>query len=352
MSLKIQSRLLVILLGCAVASASFSRASNSDVFESGGFYTPANLPVPFTNLETVSRAVHQLQTPDGNHCSGVMVSRDGYFLTNLHCLKDCFVDTWDFHPEVTGNQFSKDYFHGLKTVKKGSGKLQCPPSFHAILWGSEDAGHPLSNPKLVAVGKGFFSFDEKRAMLLSEEELNLLKNEYQDFALLKYEVHEPQACVSVPVKFAAKKSQPLWLASFPGWTHRPQGLDSPGSQQRISLGHPREDISEDSFLQSLIAQIPKEDRQKTFDRNREIYNQSRFLLTNLDAYFGSSGGAIVNENGEMLALLFASVKASFENYNGSTVLGLRSDFIAESLAQSLGEELATKAFDCAIGKEE
>ena len=301
------------------------------------FYTYENLPSKPLNFDRAYAAALRLEVVNGggDHCSATSVSSDGYILTNLHCVTDCLKENGFADKgleEITGDNYTL-----LKT------KIQAPKGLTCanLAW-DDAAGNPHMNGRIVWLGGGANTFVDEFVNKLPADVFNDILAHQDDFAVMKFDLKEPVACV--PVAAAAPQAgETAWNIGYPNFTMRYDGFDSTGYKKHISFGAVTGDIRTDAYLTTIIT---TEDQWK---REEAAYDATRILRSITDSMHGNSGSMTINGSGELLAIHYSATSPSalrMEKDLGANALGLRADVIRQELRSALGEAAAGRIFSC------
>jgi hypothetical protein len=214
------------------------------------FYTLENLPESPAAFRRAYDAAVRLDVLDGagDHCSAVVVSGDGYVLTNLHCVKQCLEEAGFL--EKSAEQFSGANYSILHIRDQRPADLVCP----SLYWQDRD-GNPHLNGRIEWLGRGNNTFLDPEVETISEPVFKKILENNDDFALLKFDLPEPAACVPL-ARGAAAPGDRVWNIGYPGFTMRYDGFDSTGYKKHISLGTVTGDVRSDSYLSGVIRTEP------------------------------------------------------------------------------------------------
>lgn len=303
------------------------------------FYVPGDLPNKPEHLENAIQATTYIQSYlTGDKCSGFFVSEQGHYVTALHCLGEClrrqdlFVnsdpkDQWE-HP----GPIDKSDFHKIFNTKAldPNTPIVCTDVNLTIPEGWE----MYSQPTLLMVGRGWATVKSDGIDQLTEDQFKLLQNGIDDFAVLKFNVRRPMSCLKV-----SKKNQPqdlTWTLAFPTDTHREEGFNSDGRSRYSSEGQVRFSLEEDTFLKSL--QMSPLD----WERQLKLTSDPKYLLMTNDIVSQMSGGAVLDQDGEAVAIIYSSnAKDSIALPFWGTGFGMRLDYVQERTTEFLGTDVFT-----------
>ena len=306
---------------------------NSQAF--AAFYNSDQLPNKPQKLENALAATFRLNVDDSeNHCTAFSISNDGYVLTDLHCLKTCFQNSVDFYSD---DYYKKSEIPGtfsLWEVKSNYPKNQICHNYTSF-----DNNKYFTEPTIVTLGKGKGAFEEKELRNIPKAIFNKIIKLSEDYAILKYDQVIDQPCIKIS-QTEKVTDENLWMIGYPRKSNRQDGFDSDGVHQYISEGLHRKSVQEDPYLKTIFTKA------KEWNLESSMYDQKRFLLSNLDTLGGNSGGPIINAKGELVALLFANIMANTEKYEKSTAIGLKSDEIYKSVLKKLGHKKTIEIFNC------
>lgn len=305
----------------------------------GGFYRPENVPLHPQNFERAARA--SVRLPAGGTCSAVILSNDGYVATALHCIQDCLKDAWDYKPDVKLSRFVSDGVYKVLGIHEQSAPRMDCPAMHGPDYWIWDYG--LSDAKVVWIGSGMLNNNESRLADIPADEFAKIKNLNEDVVILKYNHRETASLPCVPtVKEVVPAGKPVWAIGFPV---RGPGFEQSGYNEFVSLGRVRASIEEDPILQNYAVQIVPDKVQTFWNYQKELWNKESMLLTSVDTAFGNSGGMIIDQRGELAAILFTIMKSA-PQYNASTVVGVSLPYIKRQMREALGEAAVAEVFKC------
>lgn len=298
------------------------------------FYTRENLPNKPRNFERAYDSALRLGEMNGagDHCSAVSVSRDGYVLTNLHCLKNCLEDAGKGLVEITSEH------HSIQKVRKQNPKgLVCAN----LAWEDRD-GDAHVNGRVVWLGRGSQTFSDEAVESIPDAAFRDVVAHHEDFAVLKFDLQRPAACVPSSAS-PPRAGGTVWNIGYPNFTMRYDGYDSSGYKKHVSFGPVTASVREDSYLSALIK------TEAQWRRLEAAYGQPHVLLSGVDSMHGSSGSMIVDEEGELVAIHYSATSPSAKRMKadlGANGLAIRVDHVWADLRAGLGEAAARAVFDC------
>lgn len=310
-------------------------ATLSGAVASASFYQADQLPVKPQRIENALRSTFYLNVDDmDSHCSAFAISNDGYVLTNLHCLRSCFDNGYEFYKDDYYKATEKTDSFNIWEVKSHYPKNQICRNYTAF-----DNIHFSSEPRIVTLGKGKGAFEETKLSEISKSIFDKIIKVSEDYAILKYDQVSDQPCLKLsPAEKLAHKN--LWLIGYPKKSNRQDGFDSDGLHQYISMGIHRKTIKDDPYLKTIFT------KSKEWAMESAMYDQQRFLLSDLDVLGGNSGGPIINSEGQLVALLFAKVMPNTEKYEKTTAIGLKAKAIYSSVVKKFGSKKTRQIFNC------
>lgn|GEM_PF-1371584 len=315
--------------------AALASAPASAQLQKTKFYLPENLPKRPAEFERAYAATVDLEIPnEGRICSAAVVSDDGYLLTDLHCVLHCLEDKgW-----LKDGRATREKGEGYEIVRiREDFRAPKDMSCENLVW--DEAGVRADNPRVVLLGKAKANFSEEKADILSESAVQAVRENMKDFALLKFELPHPVACLPAAAASPAA-GQAVWGIGFPSFTMRYDGYDSSGYKKHISPGIVRKSIREDPYLRGLILDPA---RWSVIDC---IYADPDLLLSDIDLMEGNSGGPLVDASGRLAGLTWGSVAHDGKKELHATALGLRIEALRREIAAGLGEDKAREIFSC------
>ncbi|MFA6031018.1 MAG: serine protease [Elusimicrobiota bacterium] len=318
--------LALALLAAVPASAGFQKAS---------IYLPENLPAKPTGFERAYGATIGLSIPnDGRICTGTPVSSDGYLLTNLHCVLHCLEDKgWFKDGRATLEQGENYKIVRIAATARKPKDTVC----ENLVWDEGDVY--AANGRVVLLGSAKANFSEEKVGELPETVVEAVYANMHDFALLKYELPAPAACIPAAPASPSAGAE-VWGIGYPSFTMRYDGFDSSGYKKHIAYGRVRGAIREDPYLQGLVAgDIP-------WRRLDRVYSQPDLLMSDLDTMGGNSGGPLLDSSGRLVGLTWGIVASSSEKHLKATALGLRVEALRRDIGAALGEARVKQVFAC------
>lgn len=300
-----------------------------------GFYNSDQLTSKPQKLENAIAATFNLNVDDSDsHCTAFAISNNGYVLTNLHCLRSCFDNGSEFYRDDYYRKTEQPGVFNLWEVKSNYPKNQICRNYTSF-----DNNKYFAEPKIVTLGTGKGAFEEKELNKIPKAIFNKVIKLSEDYAILKYDQVTDQPCIKLS-QTEKVTNQNLWLVGYPKKSNRHDGFDSDGVHQYISAGSRRLSIKQDPYLKTVFK------KEKEWNLESSMYDQKRFLLSNLDTLGGNSGGPIIDAQGELVALLFANINPNTEKYEQATAIGLRADEIYKSVLKKLGSKKTQEIFNC------
>lgn len=325
----------------------------------GGFYQEADVPIGPAHLNRAIRATVRLGK--GSTCSAVILSKDGYVATAAHCIDDCILTTYNSKPDLKLSWIRKasldspmeelshktdmpprpTIFEVLEFHERVPAQLKCS-EYVQTTWTLWD--YDLQNPEIVWLGRGVLTDDEKSLIHVSDAEFDRIKDINQDIAILKY--HRKGGAGEVPcipvAKVNAPKDSATWAIGFPV---RGPGHVYDGYHKLVSLGRVRDSIEVDPVLKGYAGDMSAQDADVMWKQQKALWNRDSLFLTSLDAAHGNSGGSIVNEKGELVAIL-TDIMRSDAVPNGGTTIGASVPYVRGEVVKALGEAKAGEIFNC------
>lgn len=361
------STFLLLTLGLLIAPRIALAASFDEVAAEGGFYLVDNIPFETAHMKTAIRAVPRFNSErTGTRCSAVILSNTGYVATNIHCLADAkssvLVPRWGMEPNVKTSSSSKKGYYSVFRVEERTPDVKWTPlvksyfNLDNYLWSSdkkriapiEMVDYGMDEVQVVWLGKGQQTHNEHLINELSREEVDALVDASQDIAILKYDVKGNKADVPcLPLaKSRARPGDAIWAIGHPARNKRENGMSSPGNSLAVSIGKVRATIEQDPIYQRYASEMNAEQALSFWEKEKEIFEQDHLLLSSADVYGGNSGGAFINEDGELVAISYSVSKSNEAKYEGATSFSVRAEHIREWLTRDLGAAKAQEIFAC------
>lgn len=298
-------------------------------------HLPEDLPAKPNRLENAIPATGWIKSSrTEDKCSGFFVSEDGYYVTALHCLEECLRINDQYPHSDPSNDYDhpgpiqSSEFHKIFQVSPLSAKKQIVcPDLHMTFPGGK--WETYGQAEVVAIGQGWATVKNDGIDQLSEKEFELLKQSIDDYAILKFKVDRKLNCLSIGSLPNAEK--PIWTLGFPTLTSREEGFNSDGRSRYSSIGNTRSTILEDTFLQSL------EMTPLDWSRQQALTSHPKYLLMTNDVVSQMSGGAVLNEDGNAVALIYSSTaRDSLKLPFWGTGLAMRLDYVNTQAEKQMG----------------
>jgi hypothetical protein len=222
----------------------------------------------------------------GGTCTGTYISDEGHILTARHCIHGCliaqgFVQETPLFPE-----------YGWRSPKlyQQNRVAHCPVQ----LDGQEVEVQVLSS------GPGFMIPSEQASLALYDREIhqNFLEQGFLhngDYALLKVDsLPRNKKCRSM-ARQPILNGDPVHYFGYPSAsTGRPQGRNSDGNQLMLAHGEVIPSILQNSCISPDTNQA---------GRLTQTYDRPEIILSTVDILPGSSGSSLLNEQGQVVALI-------------------------------------------------
>lgn len=348
-------------------SASSEAATFSELAARGGFYLADNIPIESIRMREVMRAVPRFNRHlTGVNCSAVVLSKTGYVATNIHCLADSMgsllLPRYELNPGVKTQSYVRAGHYSVFEVDGGSIRVNWTPYIKSFfqpdnyIWGTdkralgpiEMVNYNFSDVRVVWMGRGHQRHEEKLVHEFSTEELDLLRRASQDIVILKYEVNgNPSETPCIPVaKQQVKSGDPVWVVGHPSPNLRKAGGSAPGNSVVVSLGVVRASLEEDPVYRGYSLAMDAQAARSFWEKERYIFMQDHILMTSADVYGGNSGGAMINERGELLAITYSVSKSNDLEYEGATSFGIKVNHLRDWIAKDMGSDVAEEVFRC------
>jgi len=277
----------------------------------------SSLDFPLLNKRS---AVHLLQSSNGQ-CTSTTISDRGHQLTARHCLQHCLIRSKVF--EWKKEQGLVDYF---VTDPSRLGSATCRVSIDGK---SQDIVIEATSPGLIV------SLDEKSFSSINSDKFKILQGQGYtsegDFVVfLPRGISEPQSCIGLD--FAGEfKGEDLQSLGFPAETSRPDGFNANGFEMYLSRGLKTGGVEENECV--------KEEAPSFEDlRNLKLkFDQPTSFLSTLDASYGSSGSAVINDSLKVVGILI-------QTYRHTDLTGLERDEPDRRYCRGSAKALQTSSF--------
>lgn len=340
-----------MLLNQTLATLGIAIFIGSSAFAEPGFYSISDVeqndPAIAAILKKASRASVRFRASstaieeeqlDGTKtlepsCSAQFISNDGYLITALHCLKNILIN----HPYRTaiGVSFGDREIPGTSgaswvKLKNQSFKNLYIKNIAVALTSGEIVRGPA---KIILLGKGHFyrissRFSEKKVIEVSG----------QDFAILKF--NRKTDCVKMS-KDSPRDKDTVISIGYPNKAWRSNGYSSDGISQYFSFGiaveRPSDFIASFGFSDGINL--------AGYDN---LYSSNVLMGTSLDTHFGSSGGMVLNQSGNLVGIAVISLPPRLEEINPDLTMTavVRTEFIYDRTKKFLGTDKANEIFNC------
>lgn len=327
-----RNRLIPRSFSLQILSASIWAAfSHALVTAEGGFYSASQLPLKPKNLDRALDASLYLER-EGSWCSSAALSRNGYVLTNIHCILGCLSIHDALMEAAQGTRIE-----GYRTIpERAQGR---------ICTGIEAEG--MRNPKVVFVGQGFAEFDDRKVLEIPRELLREAKRTNEDFAILKFSPprssHQRPGCIPAS-RNALAVGDRIWVVGYPDRNLGRDGYHSNGVSEYVSYGSVSNSIRENAFfLKSRFSQ-------RQIDLLEEFYSLPHQLISDADSFPGNSGSMMIDQNGELVGVLSAAAVPTSEaiqtQYVANSTVGVRISHIMRRITEELGAPMTEEIFSC------
>jgi hypothetical protein len=270
------------ILICAGVLVSLSGVAQNEVR-----FTPASslTSATITNIKEKS-AVHLLESSNGQ-CTSTTLSSLGHQLTARHCLQHCLIRSKVF--KMNSLNGAVTYFD---TDPTRLGQAQCEVSIdHSVVEITIEA----TSPGLIV------SMDEAGFKSLNPQKFKDLQargyTSEGDFVIFLPKKGSLDKSVCIPFSKRKTISYKLQTLGYPWETLRPDGFNANGTDMYFSQGHPIAGIEDNQcvkeFSPSAVA----------LDNLKASFNQQTSFMSTLDATYGSSGTAVVDETKKIVGIL-------------------------------------------------
>jgi len=299
-----------------------------------GYYQAEQLPKAHIPLELTRGlgATVRLSEDLDPHCTGALISTDGYVLTAGHCLSSCLLASGDA-TELSDS----DLHYKIIRFDHQRPNVTCPRIRILELQSSA--------PRVVYVGRGFSEFDDERLLDFPDPILKQMISLQDDFAILKFDFpNNPPPCIPMGKSLKMHSGDPIWTIGFPSPTQRSNQRGSDGISKYISFGMIYPDLSKNQYYReahfnpALLA------------RAQSFYSNGNQILSNLDTVGGNSGSPVLNQNGELIGVTAAGAigdpQEVASRYFDGTSVSVSLDSIRQELSQNLGKEQTSQLFRC------
>lgn len=252
-------------------------------------------------LEQVARATWRVFSVfDQSRCSGFFIGREGYFLTNLHCVAECL----RMHNLFEHSSPRDDYEPLRPTIQTSFFSLYLTQSAirDDITCGDLHLSHPevalvLSSPQLVAWGRGWGHVSSAAIDQLSPTEFEQVLENIDDYAILKINkttnYFQESVCIQ-PARRPFADNAAVVAIGYPMTDRSPVGQNLYYSQGQV-----RQNSLLSDYLRSLdLSPLAKARHQQLSER------PSAITSTNL-LQPGMSGSPLVNSQGEVLGINYS-----------------------------------------------
>lgn len=255
------------------------------------------------NLEVVAQATWKIKSKYIDHqCSGFFISNDGYLLTNIHCLTECFRnnDLWITSDETTDYEplvpYRKTEDHSLYLTKQPSEK---PFTCKDITASHPKYSYFFGSPQLISWGKGWGTLSSLRIDQVSEDNFWEFIHNVEDYALLKFNTKSQIVPCLEPAQ-ENLSTDTVYAFGFPFEKDN-------GFKTYYSAGKIFSNLTLDDYLESIdLSPLARE-------RHTDINKQGRWVRSSTTLNSGMSGGPLVNSEGKYIGINYSKNKPGAEN---------------------------------------
>ncbi len=278
------------------------------LYQNANFF-PAETREQFQSAEYSKAAIqaqfnYKSQTSgDPLGCSGSFSSSEGHFSTSLHCLQNCL---------LLSGHYDKVINVGLVRTKKPF-PVDCPI----------DSSKGMKKMKILAAGDCY----SKNTELCTGD---------NDFIIGQVEGKKTE-CVKVRSSEAKVGESVISIGTPIATTGR--RFNSDGRRAHFSFGHVISHNTE--YCDDIWIENGKETIEKKFLKNPAI----GFVRMSADATFGSSGGPVIDANGEVIGLNAGGTVNDVRECVGGTYFTPMSKIIVKAKATMSVEDF-DRAFNC------
>lgn len=322
--------ILVLTVGTAVGFSAWAEGLSSE-FRDLDSVDAAHRPTAFDKVRNATFQINE-------SCTATFVSNEGHVLTAMHCLKARMV--------MPSERFNDMKFTLYKLEKEMIGmKVNLSMSF-------DRKKETDVTATIFGGGKGFVTGIEpiKAFKANPNKYLDLMEEKYgaaEDYVILKLDL-ENTPCLPVATEPVAV-GDPVWSINFPWRDAGVQGRPSwTGTGAAFSSGQITNSLLDNTSLAELLEGASAE-YQQAFVNVEGAMNNADTLTASVDTLTGASGGALLNEQGEIVGI-FSLAQAFVGTVNdryiyGSALLG-NAQAAVQKLKANLGEDQANKIFSC------
>lgn len=298
------------------------------------FYSTEHPPQQVSQ-STFSRAKNSVFrfSSNGNLCTGFYISKDGTFVTAMHCFHNCFKELRHVESQV-GAPIDGVYKIERKSMEFGA-------TFCVI----DLPGSGITTASILDAGTGFTDNDVESTLLASKQYglnsvLSLRKDGFgpdDDFVVAKMDSLKNSSCV--PLESKPRQEKTIWTLGFPGPAQRTDGHSSDGISMHLSVGE-----INISGLENQCLDPEKNDN----DGLGKLLDTPGTMWTTLDSANGASGSPTFNPQGEVsgIAIQILTNKGSaVEHCPGGTQV-LKISNVVNLLKKKFGKESFSKINSC------
>lgn len=265
-------------------------------------------------------------------CTGTRISHQGHILTARHCFNQCliagqFVQTEILFPSV-----------GWQSPKLYKFNSENPAVCTMNVDGVEQ------ELEVVFASGGFMTPSEQGSLSVSDPQVydQLLESYFLyngDYAVVKQRVDHPTSCRAVSTT-AVEANETIYYMGYPtaSMGGRPEGYESDGESLLLSRGHRVVSMAENTCIDtqsSTLAAVLKR------------YDRPEIFLSTIDVLPGASGSSVLNENGEIVAVVnsvYSPRVNMYQHYCSGSAVAVGVERILQHMAEE--DFPAQDVFDC------
>lgn len=293
------------------------------------FFRPNEVP---TSLKpsgfNQGRAAALMIATSERGCSATIISRDGHIATALHCIRSCM----SFN-KVSSLKGFKAVAPDMRAVQGGKANCRLEIS---------QEGRSLGNVKaqIVAVGAGYVEetkIDDLRKAVDRKPETKQAFSSLMsagvgipgDYAILKVPNLANRTCVRVASE--PLRGTRIWNIAYPAQTSRAGGRGTPGNIAVFSSGA----VTRGSI--NHASELVTDGR----DAAARLTARPGIVISSVDSNEGSSGSALLNEAGDIVAILNSMGKDA-----GAPRYSVTLERVRAEVSSRFGSNVAAAAFNC------
>jgi hypothetical protein len=281
-------------------------------------------------------------------CSGLIVSKEGHFLTAAHCIDRCLIENGVAVTKKFGKGSDAEIIL-FNREKIKAGLKQGKP----IVCDLQSIEMRTASADVIWIGKGTAAWSNDRALdALSPAQIATLRDYSDDYVILKAhprvtptgKIVKPRlnGCVGASGPTVAKAGDAVFSIGFPSEARRnPNQHSSDGNSEYLTRGKVTQATigngyySTQNFSKQITAIL------------KNVEGAHYKVATNLDVVPGLSGSAVINSKGQIVGVnAFSTYPGDDNRYFEGASIAISFKHIWNDTVSGIGLSATQKAFSC------